>query len=155
MKFEFHYHVLEGWKVQSRAAPCSSHLLVHSDRLWEIFPSAYSQRPVSSRPARSATFSPADELRRVFFDLPGSISRRILKVKYSLRTQFNRSADVKASRPLKMFVLCWFPPLCVLLIDVLTRFLSQYFICVMIWHECYSGPLLWRVGTLAVWSGET
>lgn len=81
LRFEFHYHVLEGWRVQSRPIAPSSHLLVQYDRLWEIFPSAYSQQPVSSHPVHSMTFSPARKLRHVLFDLLTSISRSIHKVK--------------------------------------------------------------------------
>lgn len=81
--FEFHYHVLEGCRVQRRPVSPSSHLLVRYDGLWEIFPSAYSQRLVSSHPVHSTTFSPAKKLRHVLFDLLTSISRSILKMKQS------------------------------------------------------------------------
>lgn len=46
-----------------------------------FFPSAYSQQPVSSRPVRATTFSPAKKWRHVLFDLLTSISRSDLKVK--------------------------------------------------------------------------
>lgn len=80
VSFELHYHVLERWRVQSRAMAPSSHLLVQYDRLWETFPSAYSHRPVSSHPVHSTTFRPARKWRHVLFDLLTSFSWSILKV---------------------------------------------------------------------------